>query len=88
MRQITIDVPEELSAALIGPGEDPARVAFEAMALQGYREGKLSTAQLRRFLGYESRLDVDAFLKRHGVELEYSAEDLERDREDHRELGL
>jgi hypothetical protein len=33
-------------------------------------------------------LEVDGFLKQHGVELEYTTEDLERDREVHRRLGL
>jgi len=30
-------------------------------------------------LGLQTRTDVDAFLKDRGVELEYTAEDLERD---------
>jgi hypothetical protein len=33
-------------------------------------------------------MEVDGFLKQHGVELEYTLEDLERDREAHRRLGL
>jgi hypothetical protein len=33
-------------------------------------------------------MDVDAFLKSHGVELEYTLEDIERDRETHRQLGM
>jgi hypothetical protein len=41
-----------------------------------------------QLLGYETRM-VDAFLKSHGVEeLEYTLEDIERDRETHRQLGL
>jgi hypothetical protein len=39
-------------------------------------------------LGYETRWEVDDFLKRHGAELEYTPADLERDREAHRQLGL
>jgi len=38
-------------------------------------------------LGFHTRMEVDAFLKDHGVELEYSLEDLEHDRETHRHLG-
>ena len=38
--------------------------------------------------GLQTRMQVDAFLKDHGVELEYTLEDLERDRETHRQLGL
>jgi hypothetical protein len=33
-------------------------------------------------------MEVDAFLKSHGVELEYTMEDVERDRETHRQLAL
>jgi hypothetical protein len=36
----------------------------------------------------QTPMQVDAFLGEHGVELEYSLEDLERDRETHRQLGL
>ncbi len=88
MKHITIALPDELSAALAGPGQDLSRAAFEALALAAYRERKITTAQLRCLLGYETRLEVDAFLKQHGVELEYTLEDLERDRETHRQLGL
>jgi predicted HTH domain antitoxin len=50
-------------------------------ALEAYREGKLSTAQLRRLFGYSTRMQVHAFLKRHGVYLHYSLEDLKHDRQ-------
>jgi hypothetical protein len=33
-------------------------------------------------------MEVDAFLKARGVELEYTIEDLERDRRTLRELGI
>ena len=86
--QLTIELPEELLAALSAPGRDVSRAALEAIALEAYRERKLSVAQLRRLLGYETRMEVDGFLNDHGVELEYTLEDLERDRETHRRLGL
>ena len=86
--QLTLDLPDELSAALAGPGQDLSRAALEAIALEAYREHKLSTAQLRRLLGFASRYELDGFLKRHEVWLEYSWQDLEQDRETHRRLGL
>ena len=88
MRHVTIALPDELSAALAAPGQDLSRAAFEALTLAAYRERKISAAQLRHLLGYETRMEVDAFLKRHGVELEYTLEDIERDRETHRQLGM
>ena len=39
-------------------------------------------------LGLQTRTDVDAFLKDRGVELEYTAEDLERDRETLKRFGV
>ena len=88
MQRVTISLPDELSAALASPGQDLSRSAFEALALMAYRERKITAAQLRQLLGYETRMQVDAFLKQHGVELEYTHEDLERDRETHRRLGF
>ncbi len=86
--QLTLDVPDELSEAL---GENPdarSRSAIEVIAVNAYREHKLSMKQLRRILGFETRMEVDAVLKRHGVELEYTMEDFERDRETLRKLDL
>jgi hypothetical protein len=88
MKQITISLPYELSAALAAPGQDLSRAAFEALVLAAYRERKISASQLRQLLGLETRVEVDAFLKSHGVELEYTLEDLERDRETNRQLGV
>jgi hypothetical protein len=67
---------------------NPSRAAFEAIALEAYRQRKLTTSQLRRILGFESRYELDGFLKQHKVWLDYSCQDLEQDRETHRNLGL
>jgi hypothetical protein len=88
MPQLTIDLPDELSAALASSGQELPRAAFEAIAVEAYRARKISTAQLRKMLGFQTPMQVDGFLKAHGVELEYTLEDLERDRETHRRLGL
>jgi hypothetical protein len=88
MQHITIALPDELSAALAAPGQDLSRAAFEALTLSAYRERKISASQLHQLLGYETRMEVDAFLKSHGVKLEYTLEDIERDRETHRQLGM
>ena len=88
MAQVTLDIPEELSAVLSSRGEDLPRAVIESLALEAYRERKLTTAQLRRVLGFENRYELDGFLKAHEVWLDYGLEDLERDREAHRKLGL
>jgi hypothetical protein len=88
MQQITISLPEELLAAFTAHGQDLSRAALEALTLEAYRTRKITAALLRQLLGFQTRFEVDAFLKDHGVELEYTMEDLERDRETHRQLGL
>jgi len=80
MHQVTLDLPDELAAYLASSGRDASRAALEAIALEGYRERKLSAGQLRRLLGYRTRVQVHAFLKAHGVYLDYGIEDLEHDR--------
>ena len=37
--------------------------ALEAIPLEAYRQGKLSTDQVRRLLGYQTRMGVDGFLR-------------------------
>ncbi len=80
MPQVTLDLPDELSTFLAASGHNLERAALEAIALEAYRENNISTAQLRRLLGYRTRLRVHAFLKQHGVYLHYEAKDLEHDR--------
>ena len=79
--ELLLNLPDELSAVLAASGQDLSRAAFEAIALEVYRENKLSTAQLRRVLGYHTRAQVHAFLKEHGVYLRYSLSDLGHDRQ-------
>jgi hypothetical protein len=86
--QVSLNLPDELSAALAASGEDPSRAAFEAIALEAYRERKLTTVQLRRILGFESRYELDGFLKHREVWLDYTWQDLQRDRQAHRGLGF
>jgi hypothetical protein len=85
--EFLLNLPDELSAVLAASGQDLSRAAFEAIALETYRENKLSTAQLRRVLGYQTRAQVHAFLKQHGVYLRYDLPDLEHDRQAGDALG-
>ena len=77
--EITFNIPDDLARQLASEGKDPARVALEALALEGYRAGRLSESNLREMLGFETRMEVHAFLKHHGVYLQYDLADLEQD---------
>jgi hypothetical protein len=77
---ITVHVPDAAAADLDAAGPDPARALLEAYALDGYRRQLLGESAVRRLLGFETRMDVHAFLKEHGVPWpSLSMEDIERD---------
>ena len=78
--EITLNIPDDLARQVASEGRDPARVALEALALEGYRTERLSESAIRRMLGFETRIQVHEFLKQHGVYLQYSVSDLEHDR--------
>jgi hypothetical protein len=75
--RITLEVPDDVGVALDTP--EFRRAAIESMAIEGYRAKRLSEAQIRRMLGFRTRLDVHAFFKTHDVPLHYTFEDMECD---------
>src|SRR5215469_8853238 len=79
--EITVTIPDELARQIIPEGLDASRQALEDMAVEAYRAHRLTGAQLRRLLGISSRYELDAFLKKRGVWLEYTLEDFRRERE-------
>ncbi len=83
--QVTIEIPEDLAAILWAPSQDPARAALEAIALEAYRQQRLSAYQLRTLLGIGSRYELDGFLKERQV-YDYTLEDFEQDLAAIREL--
>lgn len=77
---IEIDIPDDIRLAL-----EPNRDALsgpirEAVAIQGYRRGLLSLAQVRRLLDLATRWDAQVFLGSHGVNVfDLDASDLDRE---------
>ena len=61
-------------------GSDLNRAALEALAIVGYRSGKLSLAQVGRMLGFDNRWQTEEWLGGRGVTWNYTLEDLEADR--------
>lgn len=52
---------------------------LEALALEGYCTGSLSEYQVGRLLHFESRMQVNQFLKDRGAHYEYSQQELEQE---------
>jgi hypothetical protein len=68
--------------------KDLSRAALESLGLEAYRSELLTAYELRRLLGIESRFELDGFLKEHGVYLEYTPEELEREAGNSRRLMI
>jgi predicted HTH domain antitoxin len=79
--QVTIELPDDIATELKSRwGDDLPRGVLETIAVEGYRSGELTHAQVMRLLGFRHRLQVEAFLKDAGADLHYDEEELARDR--------
>jgi hypothetical protein len=79
--RVTIEVPEDIGRQFAGDLSGLSRAATEALAVEGVRSGKLSSGQARRMLGFQTRMQVDVFLKERGVCFPITAQDVENDAE-------
>ena len=61
--EITINLPEDIAGVFSANGANVEREVLEATALEGYRSGKFSQAQIRRMLNLATDMQVDAFLR-------------------------
>lgn len=76
---VHLEIPEEFARYLASDAKGLARAALDALAAEGVRSGKLTNFQARRLLGIQSRYEMDGFLKAHGVFLDLSLEDVQKD---------
>jgi len=76
-----LELPEDLARLFADGPELLCRAALEALALEGVRSGKLTSAQAQRLLGLKSRYEMDGFLKEHGILLALSLDDVRREGE-------
>lgn len=86
--ELTLHIPDDVARRLSAAGGDLSRRALEAFALEEHKAGRLTEAQLRQVLGFETRDELDGFLKAHEVWLNFTREDLERERAALRRLGF
>jgi len=86
--EVTVHIPDSIGARLGKDAEAIPQWLLEKAGLEAYRSGEISGYELRLMLGIPSRLELEAFLKTHGVYLEYTEEDLVHDAETSRQLKL
>jgi len=82
-----LELPEDIAKGLESTRKDLPSAALESLALEAYRSHALTAAQLGRLLGFETRMQVDTFLKEHEI-YDYTAADFEQDRETLRQLRM
>jgi predicted HTH domain antitoxin len=85
---LTVEIPDDLVSQLNAAGGDLSRRALEALALEEYKSGHITKAEMRRVLGFSTRYELDGFLKAHNVWADYTIDDLHREIQDLQSLGL
>jgi hypothetical protein len=76
--EITVRIPDDLARRL-GAGAQLERRVLEALALDEFKQGHLTKPELRRLLGFGTRMKLDEFLKAHDIYEPYTLADLERE---------
>ena len=62
---ITLELSESAAAVLRGAWDDLPMAALESLAVEGYRSGKLSSAEVGKMLGHSNRWESEDFLAAH-----------------------
>ena len=77
--EVLVQIPDAIAPHLIEGDGDLSRMALESVALEALRAGRITEVQLCEMLGL-ARIQMDGFLKSHGVYEEYTLEDFEDER--------
>lgn len=72
--RLDLQIPQSLLATLQDSLPDLETAALEGLALEGYRRGVLSLAQVRELLGLSSRWEAQEFLAAFGMWPDYAAD--------------
>jgi hypothetical protein len=85
--EVTFQIDDKtLPASVLAAGDLPRR-ALQAFALEELRAGRITEVELRKMLGL-ARIQLDGFLKSHGIYQEYTIEEFEQEQRVLKELGF
>jgi len=85
---VIVVIPDDVAQRLSAAGGDLSRRALEVFLADEYRQGHLTNPDLRRLLGFDTSDQIDTSLEAHDVWIDYTMEDLERERAGLDRLGL
>ena len=75
----TIDIPDDIGQVLAAQAGGISRAVLEAVAIEAYRSGAITPAQVQLMLGLHSRWETESFLRGALAFHDYTTDDLERD---------
>jgi predicted HTH domain antitoxin len=78
--RITLDIPDQFADLVLPNDRDRSRQALEDIAVEAYRTHRITEHELGTLLGLD-RYELDGFLKKREVWLEYTIEDFQREGE-------
>ncbi len=76
---VAVEIPDEIGRLLAAQAGGVSRAILIAVALQAYRSGAITTAQVQQMLGLRSRWETETFLRQADAFHDYTMDDLERD---------
>lgn len=76
---MAIEIPDVVAKQLAARSGELSRTVLEAVALEAYRSGAITPAEVQAMLHLDSRWETEDFLRRAGAFHDYTMADLERD---------
>jgi predicted HTH domain antitoxin len=76
---IAINIPDDIGHILAAQAGGVCRVVLEAVAIEAYRSGTITPAQVQQMLELRSRWETESFLRRAEAFHDYTMDDLEQD---------
>ena len=76
---VAIEIPDDIGRVLAAQSGGISRAVLEAVAVEAYRTGAITTAQVQQMLDLGSLWETESFLRRTEAFHDYTMDDLDRD---------
>ena len=76
---VAIEIPDDIGQLLAAQAGGASRAVLEAVAIEAYRSGAITSGQVQQMLELRSRWQTESFLRRADAYHDYTMDDLERD---------
>jgi hypothetical protein len=72
---VAIEIPDDIGQVLAARSGGVSRAVLEAVAVEAYRSGAITPAQVQQMLGLRSRWETESFLRRTEAWHDYTMDD-------------